>query len=271
MSATRVAATQGIAPLDVAFLRYSIPALMLAPIWLAMFRKLRKAPVWSLVAMLGWGAPFLWLVTASLQHSNVIYMATIVPCTMPLFAVMVERLVFKHHLSRSQKAGFLLIALAALLVLIRALARDNNVTSTSIGFMLLAAAGWSAYVVAFRHTGLTAPEGTAWVSIASSVAILLVKLATDSPLLTMSLEQFFFQAFAQGVLSGFLAVILYTFAIERLGAARAASFTVLMPAIGVTFAWIWLGETPSLYSTFALALGMTGVAVVNGLIRRVSR
>lgn len=258
----------GIAPLDVALLRYSIPALLLAPVWMATLRKLRVAPGWSLIAMLGWGAPFLWLVTASLQESKVIYMATIVPCTMPIFAVLAERVFFNHRPTNMQKVGFTLIALAALLVLVNALKDNSGVTIDSIGFMLLAAIGWSAYVVAFRHTGLTAAEGAAWVCTASTVLILVIQLFTGSALLLLTTEQFVFHAIAQGFLSGFVAVILYTTAIQRLGPARASSFSVLMPVLGVMFAWFWLGETPSGYNMFALVLGTAGVAVVNGLFRR---
>ena len=268
MSATRVAATEGIAPLDVALLRYSIPALLLSPVWIATLRKLRVAPRWSLIAMLGWGAPFVWLVTASLQDAKVIYMATIVPCTMPIFAVLAERVFFKHHPTRTQRVGFAFIALAAFLVLIDAFNATSGVTTQSVGFMLLAAAGWAAYVVAFRHTGLTAAEGAAWVCTASTVIVLSIKLYGGGSLLPLTTEQLVFHSISQGVLSGFVAVILYTIAIQRLGPARAASFSVLMPTMGVLFAWAWLGEIPSAYNIVALLLGTAGVAVVNGLVSR---
>lgn len=268
MSATRVAATDGIAPLDVALLRYSIPALLLVPVWLATIRKLLIAPIWSLIAMLGWGVPFLWLVTASLRDSEVIYMATIVPCTMPIFAVLAERLFFGNRMTTNQKIGFTLIAMAALLVLFNALRDTSGVSIDSIGFMLLAAIGWSAYVVAFRHTGLTAAEGAAWVCTASTIIILLSKLCIGGALLPLKTDQLVFHAFAQGFLSGFVAVILYTTAIERLGPARAASFSVLMPVLGVMFAWIWLNESPSGSNMIALLLGTAGVAVVNGLVSK---
>ena len=267
MSATRVAATTGVAPIDVALLRYSIPAIMLIPIWLPTLRKLRVAPRWAIIAMLGWGAPFLWLVTASLQESKVIYMATIVPCTMPIFAVLAEKVFFKNRPTDNQLVGFALIALATLLVLINALGNSSGLTLYSIGLMLLAAAGWAAYVVAFRHTGLTAAEGAAWVCTASTALILAIKLTTGSPILQLTREQFIFHASAQGFLSGFVAVILYTMAIERLGSAKAASFSVLMPVLGAGFAWLWLGEAISGFNMLVLTLGTAGVAVVNGLVK----
>jgi len=264
MSATRLAAQEDIAPIDVAFLRYSIPALLLLPVWFSTAKKLRKAPLWSVVAMLGWGAPFLWLVTASLKDASVVYLATIVPCTMPIFAVIAQRVFFKQVLSSNQLIGFVLITLAALIVVVNALA-VGGIPIAGLGLMFLAASGWASYVVAFRHTGLTAAEGAAWVCTASTVLILGIKLLSGNPLLPLTKEQIIFNAFAQGLLSGFVAVLLYTIAIGRLGSARAASFSVLMPALGSFFAWIWLGETPSLYNVIALCIGSVGVAVINGL------
>ena len=264
MSATRLAAQQGIAPIDVALLRYSVPALLLVPVWMSTFRKLKKAPLWSSIAMLGWGAPFLWLVTAALQQSSVAYLATIVPCTMPIFAVVAERLLFGKQPTPTQLTGFALIALAAVLVIVSALS-GGGITPASLTLMFLAAAGWACYVVAFRHTGLTAAEGAAWVCTASTVIILIIKLISGDALLPLTREQILFNAFAQGFVSGFVAVLLYTTAIGRLGAARAASYSVLMPVLGSLFAWLWLHEQPSLLNLVALSLGTAGVAVINGL------
>ena len=267
MSATRIAATQGVAPIDVAFLRYAVPAVLLLPIWLATWRKLARAPWWSLLAMLGWGAPFLWLVTASLETANVVYLATIMPCTMPIFALLGEWVFFRFKPEKKHLAGFGFIATAALIVIFNALTGSSGIDVQSLVLMLFAAMGWACYVVAFKHTGLTAAQGAAWVCTASSAMIIVIKLAGGGAFLPMTREQIVFNVFAQGFLSGFVAVILYTIAISRLGAPRAASFSVLMPVTGALFAWGWLNEQPLPADMLALLLGTLGVAVVNGLIR----
>lgn len=268
MSATRIAAQQGIAPIDVALLRYAVPALLLLP-WLPRtLKKLTRAPAWSTIALLGWGAPFLWLVTASLQQADVVYLATIVPCTMPLLAVVAERIFFGTRLNKQQLTGFALIAAAALLVITSALTGTSGITLVALTLMLLAAMGWGSYVVAFKHTGLSAAEGATWVCTASTMLIVGYKLFTGSAMLPLTAEQIAFNAFSQGFLSGFVAVLLYTTAITRMGSARAASFSVLMPVLGSLFAWLWLKETPAPLSVVALFLGSIGVGVVNGLFSR---
>ena len=265
MSATRVAAKQDISPIDVALLRYCVPALLLLPVWLSTWHKLKTAPRWAVIAMLGWGAPFLWLVTESLKDTNVIYFATIVPCTMPLFAVLAERFLFGQQVTRSQLIGFSMIASAAFLIMLHAIF-DSGINLYSFILMLLASAGWSSYVVSFRHTGLTAAQGTAWVCVASTAILILIKLLIGGEFLPLSKEQILFNAFAQGFVSGFVAVLLYTIAISKLGTARASSFSVLVPLLASFFAWVWLKETSGWYNLIALLLATAGVAVINGII-----
>jgi len=267
MSATRFAAIDGIAPIDVSMLRYGVPALMLAPVWPGTFRKLRTAPTWSLIAMLGWGLPFVWLVTASLERANVVHLATIVFCTMPVFAVLGEWLLFGTTVDRVRLPGFLLIAIAASMVIASALIGDNGTDLYSVSLMLIATAGWAAYTVAFKHSGFSPAEGPAYVCVVSTILLLAIKALGSDPFFPLTWPQIAFHAVAQGVLSGFVATILYTMAIARIGATRTASFSVLMPMMGTAIAFAWLGEAPSMLDLGALAIGTLGFAIVNGVIR----
>ena len=267
MSATRIAATDGVAPIDVAMLRYGVPALMLAPVWVSTFRKLRHAPIWSLIAMLGWGLPFVWLVAASLERASVVHLATIVFCTMPVFAVLGERLFFKTKVEPRQVPGFILIGIGAIAVILSALFGKNGTDPYSVLLMVLAAVGWAAYMISFKHTGLSPIEGPAYVCVVSTILLLAIKAISFSPFLPLTFNQIAFNAIAQGVLSGFVGTILYTAAIARIGGARTASFSVLMPMLGTAIAFFWLGEVPSMVDMSALTLGTLGVAIVNNVIR----
>lgn len=266
MSATRIAATEGSAPIDVAFLRYAVPALMLMPVWVSAFRKAWGAPLWSLVAMLGWGLPFVWLVTAALERASVIHLATIVPCTLPIFAVVGERVFFGQKVDRTQLPGFILIGIAAFSLILNAAVGASGADLNSIFLLLLAAAGWAAYTVAFKRTGFTSTEGPAYVCVVSTLLLLTIKAGSSGPFLAMTWQQISFNAIAQGVLSGFVATILYTAAIDRIGSVRTASFSVLLPVLAACIAYLWLGEVPSFLDVVALSLGTLGVAIVNKVI-----
>ena len=267
MSATRVAATGGVAPIDVAALRYGVPALMLAPVLKNTFKKMRHAPLWSLIAMFGWGLPFVWLLATALESANVVHLATIVFCTMPVFAVLGERLIFGTRLDPKRVPGFMLIGLAAVIAILNALFGDGGADPKSLLLMLLASAGWASYTVAFKHTGFSPLEGPAYVCAISTLVLLIIKALSAGPWLPLSWSELVFNGIAQGVLSGFCATILYTMAIERLGSARTASFSVLMPMIGTAIAYFWLREVPSAVDLCALSLGTLGVAIVNDALR----
>ena len=267
MSATRFAATDGVAPIDVSMLRYGVPALMLAPVWASTFRKLKQAPLWSLIAMLGWGLPFVWLVAAALEYASVVHLATIVFCTMPVFAVAGERVFFGVKVDRKQFPGFVLIGIAALTVILSALFGASSAAPWSVFLMLLATAGWAAYTIAFKHTGFSSIEGPAYVCVVSTLLIVVIKIVSGGAWFPLTWQQIGFNALAQGVLSGFVATILYTAAIARIGGARTASFSVLMPMVGTGIAYFWLNEVPSMVDMTALLLGTLGFAIVNGVVR----
>lgn len=267
MSATRIAATDGVAAIDVALLRYGVPALMLAPVWVSTFRKLLVTPVWALIALMGWGLPFVWLVATALEQANVVTLATVVFCTMPLFAILGDWIVFGTKVEPKRLPGFALIGIAALIVISSALMGELGTDPYNVLLMLLAAAGWASYTVAFKHTKFSPLEGPAYVCLVSTVILLAIKAISSEPVLPLTWSQIVFNGVAQGVLSGFVATIFYTMAIDSLGGARTASFSVIMPILGTAIAFLWLGEVPSIVDMIALSLGTIGVAIVNDVIR----
>lgn len=267
MSATRFATMDGVAPIDVAVLRYGVPALMLAPFWASAFQKLKHAPKWTLIAMLGWGLPFVWLVAAALKQASVVHLATIVFCTLPVFTVIGERMIFGTKVNSQRLPGFVLIGIAALIVILGAIFGAGDTDTYSVFLMLLATAGWASYTVAFKHTGFTSTEGPAYVCAVSTLLLLAIKALSSGPFFPLTWQQIAFNAIAQGVLSGFVATILFTAAIARIGSTRTASFSVLMPVLATCIAYVWLSEVPSMLDVVALSFGTLGVAIVNDVVR----
>lgn len=60
----------------------------------------------------------------------------------------------------------------------------------------------------------------------------------------------------------------WTYALKSFGAARAGQFLYLIPPCAVLFAWVGLGETPTLSTLVGGALALCGVITVNTLGRR---
>lgn len=266
LPATRMAIEEGVAPLDLALLRFAVPAVLLAPVWWRL-GILPAVPPIALLAMMGWGAPFVILVSMGLQSASVAHTAAMVPCTMPLIAAVGARLVLGERIGPERGFGMALIAVAAACVVFPVLFWGSGDALGRMGLLLLAATGWAAFTVAFRYSGLTGLEATALVSLYSTVLMLAAIAVTGSTLGELGMGALAFHLTAQGVLSGFVATLAYALAIRRLGAATAASFSVLVPVLATVFAFFWLGERPGGLDVFALGVGSIGVAVVTGALR----
>jgi len=264
---TRLALTQGIEPLGLAFLRYSTPAIILIPLWSKVWPKLRQAPLWTLIAMLGWGTPFAFLVSAGMRDASISIAAALVPCQMPLIALALERMIFGTKVHRWQAPGFLLIGLAAILIFGLALFARDGPTVQGILLLVLGATGWAAFALGFKRSGLTPLEAAAYFP-AVSTLLILPFIISDNPFEGVSSGAIGFQVIAQGVFSGLLATVAFGIGIARIGTARAATFTVLVPALAAIMATVTLGEAPGLIDALALLLGSIGVGIVNGVWRR---
>jgi len=103
MVATRFAVNEAVAPLDLALLRYGVPAICLAPWWLQCGLLPSQTPRWSLLMMMGWGAPFVLLIALGMRTAPVAHVAAIVPCMMPLFAAMMSFGFFGERFGLSEK------------------------------------------------------------------------------------------------------------------------------------------------------------------------
>jgi drug/metabolite transporter (DMT)-like permease len=66
------------------------------------------------------------------------------------------------------------------------------------------------------------------------------------------------QAVGQGILAGPAAMYLFAFSIQLLGAARAAVFPAIAPALTLLVGWLLLGEPPTALQAAGLATVLTG-------------
>jgi len=266
LPATRVAISDGLGPIDIALLRYGVPALMLLPVCLRTGLLPRGVPVSLLLAMFCWGAPFVLLMSFGMARASVVHTAALVPCMMPVIAAFASRAFYGEAIPRQRRIGITFIMVDAMLVLVSVYIGDSMTDLSTIGLLLLASAGWAAYSVAFRRSGLTAVQAAAVVFAWSTIMLIPLALMHGTMLPTLPTGSLLFHILAQGVLSGFVATIAYGLAIGRLGVPRAASFSVLVPVLATILAVVWIGEMPSALDAVALCIGTLGVAVINGVL-----
>jgi drug/metabolite transporter (DMT)-like permease len=267
---TRHGVTTTLGPLDLALMRYGIPALLLCPISL---RNPWPIPTGAskialVLLVLGGGLPFGLLVLAGAQWAPASHIGIFMAGSIPLFTALGGRLFKGHAIAVWRLLGLGAIACG---MLVFALGNFADAVTTWPGDLLFLAAGvlWSAYSLSFRLTRLTPWQAAAFVNGCSAVLLVPVLLVVGVPrLLTAPLDDVVLQAVGQGVVAGVLGLVAYTVAVARLGPARASLSTALVPVMTALGGTWMLNERLTAPTLWALALVVPGIVMAGGAFER---
>lgn len=267
--ASRHGVTTTLGPLEIAVLRYGVPAVVLLPLLFQTGLLPTGLPRRRLVLLvLGGGLPFGLLVLAGVQWAPAAHMGVFGGGSVPLFTALGARLAYGERISGLRQAGLLLIV-GGMAVFGASSLADAAQTWRGDLLFILAAMVWAIYTLAFRNSSLTPWQGAAVINAWSSLLLLPVLLVVGVPkLLTAPWADVAWQAMGQGVAAGLLGLVTYMIAIARLGAARASLSAAVVPlstALGA--AWL-LGEPLGAGTLVASALVACGVALASGALGR---
>lgn len=268
--ATRLGTTTTLAPIDLALLRYCIPAVLLAPLWWR--TGLVPAPTGrkTLLAMLlGAGPAFGLLVMAGSQYAPVAHMGALLPGTMPLFVAVMAAIVLGEAIPAMRRIGFGFILVGVLAIGLKALlVRDDGAWRGDLLF-LAAAFLWSIYTIAFRRSGLTPWQSTAVINMWSALIILPLWLLSDSArLLQAPVADLALQACWQGIIAGLLGLWTFALAVHHIGPSRAAAVAALVPVMSAVGGAVVLGEIPGLLVLAGIACTTIGVYLASGAVAK---
>lgn len=265
---SRHGVTTTLGPMELASMRYGIPALLLAPLW---FGKRRIAPGASRLARVllvaGGGLPFGLLVLAGAQWAPASHMGIFMAGSLPLFTAI------GAWLHRGQKVNGLRLAGLCCIALGMALFAASSFRGGSLDWrgdllFLAAAMLWAVHSLAFAHCALTPWQGAAFVNGWSALLLLPVLAFTGAPrLLTAPWADVALQATAQGVVAGLLGLVVYMVAVARLGAARASLSAAAVPVLTTLGAACWMDEPVTGAVLLALALVVPGIVLASGVVR----
>lgn len=254
--------------MELACLRYGVPALVLLPLLLKVGLLPRQLPKTTLALLvLGGGLPFGLVVLGGAQWAPAAHIGMFLTGSMPLFTALMAWAVLGDRVTGIRLAGLLMI-LAGLLVFGAASLGQLAQTWRGDLMFLLAAVLWAVYTLAFRKSGLSPWAGAALVNAWSALLLLPLAWYVSVPkFATAPWQDILIQAAGQGVMAGLLGLVTYMAAIARLGAARASLSGALVPLLtGLGGAWV-LNEPLSGSSLAAIALTMVGVALGSGALR----
>jgi drug/metabolite transporter (DMT)-like permease len=267
---SRSAALTPLGPVELALLRYAIPAVLLLPLLFRVGLMPKSVPRRVLLMLVcGGGLPFGLLVFAGTRFAPAAHMGVMIAATGPLITATLLWLIDRKTVSVSGAVGLALIALGVALLGARSLATQGNTWVGDV-FFLLAALVWSGYGIAFRKTALTPWQGAAivntWSAILLLPIVLIVLIAGDGlGFAKVSEAALALQLVWQGILAGVFGLVTYTFAVRQLGASGAAAFGALVPVLATLGGWAFLSEAITPLIATASILAMIGVALAVGL------
>lgn len=269
---TRFAVTEAVSSTLLALFRYGIPAVLLAPVWLRrgiVPRGMGREGLGALVLMtLGWGAPFVFWTAAGLETIPAALFAPLVPGLLPIAVALLGWALLGDRMAPRVRWGALLMGLSVALILGQWGAEGDLAALSGVPFLLMGMLGWAVYTLAFRRSGLTPIEATAYVGLYSMPIVAVAWALADAPFAGLSGGEIALHAIAQGLVSGIAAVLAYGVAIGRLGVSRASALIALVPVCTAVMGALILDERLTVLDWIAVAAASLGVAAAQGAFAR---
>ena len=263
---SRHGVTTTLGPLDIALLRYGIPALLLCPFLFGQHRVVAKAPRMALALLvIGGGLPFGLLVLAGAQWAPASHMGIFMAGSLPLFTAIGARIHKGEKVQGVRLAGLCCIAIGMALFAVGSF-QPGSLSWRGDLLFLAAAMLWAVYSLAFGHCGLTPWQGAAFVNGWSTLLLLPLLWFTGTPrLLGAPWPDVALQAVGQGVVAGVLGLVAYAAAISHLGAARASLSAAAVPVLTTLGAASFMGEPITAAVLLALTLVVPGIVLASGV------
>ncbi len=240
-AATGHALAEGLSVPDLVFLRYGTAG----PLFLLLLLRIGLGGLawWRAVvlAALG-GAPYFLLTAVALRFAPAVHASILNPGGTMIFAPLLAWWLLRTPPEIGVRIGLPVIAAGLLLIGGAGLGEGGG--KVWIGDLMVLASGfnWALYGVLMRRwevSGLRAAAIIGAVSLAW-VPVHLIVFGIDG--VAAHPAEALRQAGYQGLIAGGLAIILYSRAVVAMGPARAALLPPLVPALGVLWAWLLLGE-----------------------------
>lgn len=264
---TRYGVTTTLGPLELALLRYSVPAIILLPLWLRIGLRPRNLTWWRLAVLVcGGGLPFGLLVLAGAQFAPAAHIGVFVAGTMPVFTALAQTLTGGGRIAPLRWTGFALVFAGAAWLGLGSIGSSDGAWRGDLLF-LLASLGWAAYTLAFRGSGLTPWHGVALVNGWSAIGAGAIALVWGVPrLATAPLADVALQAAGQGLAAGLLGLVAYMVAVSRLGGATASLSGALVPPMtAVGAAWVLNEPLGGRIGLASILVGL-GIALASGAL-----
>lgn len=274
LAMARAGINSGLAAPDIAFIRYSVAGAIMLP-WLLVHQPASLAGIgWrrGVVLALLAGPLFVLIGAGGYRFAPLAHGAVIQPATLTCGAMVAAAIVFHERLTLARMVGLATILVG--LVVIAGPGLFVGTAITPVGDAMFAAAGlmWAGFTVLSKRWGINPMASTAAVSVLSALVFVPVYLAIvgPDPLMAVPFRVLGPQIIVQGVLSGVVAVLAFSRAVQLLGTGRASVFAAMVPAAAILLGVPIVGEIPTVLQGTGLVVVTIGLLVAIGVIRRAS-
>ncbi|WP_170182109.1 DMT family transporter [Phreatobacter stygius] len=263
---SRQSVADGLSAADVTVLRFIAAALVLLPFALTRVRPFPVGPIgWkrAIILTLLAGAPYSLVLVGGSAFAPALHTAVVTPGLIPVLAAGLAFVVLGERPPRRHLIGLGLIVAGVLIFAWQAFAGAPARDGAWRGDLLfvLAAVMWAAFGLLAKRWQADALGLTITICLLSVVTAPLLAVAVPLHMAGASLEALALQAIYQGVLVGVVSLFLYAKANAILGAARAALFLPLVPAVTAVASTVLLGEWPSGLEIAGMAVAMAGMTL----------
>lgn len=264
--AGRIYYNAGGIPIDVVALRYGVSAILLAPFVLIVRKRLSRTPGWWRAAGLAavGGVPFGLFVLTGVAGAPVTHGAGLTPGVALVVGTILSRFFLQEPLGVWRLTG-LGLALSGLAMLVWPEIGTAGATWWGEAAYIGAGVLWGCFTVALRAWQIKPLDGAALAATFSLPYIPVYLFFLHPEMASVPVGDTILQGLYQGVAFNILAVIVYGWAIGKLGAAAAVAAMPLMPVFGTLMEWSILERIPHILVIPAVVTIAVGVLLATGL------
>ena len=260
---------RGLGIVEIALMRSVVSAAALAPVLWRIGLYPKGLAFWRFAVMVGGAAAgFMFFMPFGFTYAPPTASGVFGPGTLPLWVAALSLLVLGERIGSLRMFGFFLIALGVLGVGGWDAIRSGG-GGTWIGYVCFAGGSlfFSFYAIAQRDSGLTALEATALISAWSVPIAAVAALVWGVDFSAVGPVALGWTALTQFG-SGVVAIVTYTYAIQRLGPSRGSAFIALTPAVVALASDLFLGLSAGSFVWAGVIVVSAGVLIASGVMER---
>ncbi len=268
---TRFAVKSSFTVEEVLVLRLIPAALLMAPVmWkLGVIPRGQSLPR-ALMLMLGASAVFPYVVSKGLAFAPASDGGALAPGMLPFWTALAAFALAGEIPGPRRRIGLALILTGAMVVSLWQILAGADDGAWRGHLMFLSGSGlWAVYSVIFRQSGLSPLHGMVIGLFWGALLFTPILFASGNvSFATAGLGDIAVMIVLQGFVIGILAMFLFGYAVQILGAAEAAAFGALTPILALLGGVAFLGETVTLLKVAGVALVAVGVFLASGVLSK---